>query len=157
MTKPITFRTATSSEDAIIAQHFYKMWHDNDISAEFIRSDWLKITTQFINVARQNFNYQAFVAEVYQQVIGSVGCQIFAGLYPQILVESSRKYGYIWGVYVEPEYRNQGVGKILTKMAIAHLKQLECTRVILHASPFGKSLYSHLGFVESNEMRLDLI
>ncbi len=157
MTQPIKYRSATSEEDTIIAQHLYQMWRDNNISAELIRPDWLKITTQFINEARKNLHYQAFVAEIDQQVIGSAGCQIFAGLYPNILVESSRKYGYIWGVYVEPEYRNQGVGKTLTKMAIAHLKSLECTRVILHASPFGKSLYSHLGFVESNEMRLDLI
>ncbi len=157
MTKPITFRTATSEEDTIIAQHLYQMWRDHNVSTEFIRRDWLKITTQFIDEARQNLNYQAFIAEFNQQIIRSVGCQIFAGLYPNILVESSRKYGYIWGVYVEPEYRHKGVGKTLTKMAIAHLKQLECTRVILHASPFGKPLDSHLGFVESNEMRLDLV
>lgn len=36
------------------------------------------------------------------------------------------------------------------------LKSLGCTRVILHASPFGKPIYSHLGFSESNEMQLDL-
>lgn len=47
--------------------------------------------------------------------------------------------------------------KKLTGMALDHLKLLNCTRVILHASPLGKPVYSSLGFWESNEMRLDLI
>ena len=40
--------------------------------------------------------------------------------------------------------------------AIAYLKSIGCTQVILHASPQGKLLYPHLGFYENNEMRLDL-
>ena len=40
--------------------------------------------------------------------------------------------------------------------AIEYLKSIACTRVILHASPSGKPVYSSLGFSESNEMRLDL-
>jgi hypothetical protein len=40
--------------------------------------------------------------------------------------------------------------------AIAHLKALNCTRVLLHASPAGKPVYSRLGFSETNEMHLDL-
>jgi ribosomal protein S18 acetylase RimI-like enzyme len=106
--------------------------------------------------ARQELGYKAFVAEIDGIVVGSVGCQLFAGLYPHILTDQYRKYGYIWGVYVEPPYRAQGLGKKLTSRAQEYLKSLACTRVILHASPSGKPVYSSLGFSESNEMRLDL-
>ena len=153
----ITIREASQNEDSLIARHFYQMWMDNDVPDESIRSDWLETTLQFINNARQDLFYQAFIAEVDGVAIGSASCQIFAGLYPQVLVENYRKYGYIWGVYVETAYRGKGIAKQLTNMAIAYLKSLGCTRVILHASPSGKQVYTSLSFFESNEMRLDLI
>lgn len=54
-------------------------------------------------------------------------------------------------------YRGRGIGKQLTTSAIAHLKSIGCTRVVLNASPSGKPVYSSLGFVESNGMWLDLV
>lgn len=152
----IKIREASQEEDLLIAQHFYQLWLDNDVSADSIKSDWLEITLQFINQARQELFYKAFVAEINNKVIGSVSCQLFAGLYPQIQQDSCRKYGYIWNVYVEAPYRNQGIGKKLTNRAVEYLKSLKCTRVLLHASPWGKPVYDSLGFAESNEMRLDL-
>lgn len=153
---PVNFRPATSQDDSLIAEHFYKLWRDNDVPTDCIQSNWCEITLEFIDRARQERHYQAFVAEVDGVVIGSAGCQLFAGLYPQALAEHHRQYGYIWGVYVEPPHRGQRIAKQLTRMAIAHLKALGCTKAILHASPSGKPVYSNLGFVSSNEMQLDL-
>lgn len=133
------------------------MWRDNDVPTHSIQSDWLDITLQFIERARRELCYKAFIAEVDGTVVGSASCQLFAGLYPLALTEQYRKYGYVWGVYVEPAHRGQGLAKKLTLQAIDHLKSLGCTRVILHASPLGKPVYLSLGFSQSNEMRLDLI
>ncbi|MBW4623042.1 MAG: GNAT family N-acetyltransferase [Cyanosarcina radialis HA8281-LM2] len=152
----MNIRAANREEDNIIAKHFYHLWRDNDVPIESINSDWLEIVIKFIDRARQELAYKAFIAEIDGAIVGSVGCQIFDGLYPLALADSHRKYGYIWGVYVEPSYRRQGIAKKLTMQAIDRLKDLGCTRAILHASPSGKPLYSSLGFSESNEMRLDL-
>jgi len=156
MEKTINIREATLQENSLIAEHFYQLWRDNDVPANSIESDWLEITLQFIDRARQELGYKAFVAEVEGRVIGSTSCQLFAGLYPQALTKEYRKYGYIWGVYVEPPSRDQGIAKKLTLQAIAYLKSIRCTRVVLHASPLGKPVYSSLGFSESNQMQLDL-
>ena len=72
------------------------------------------------------------------------------------MVIACRKYGYIWGVYVLPKARCQGVAEALVRACIAELRAQDCTKVVLHASPLGKSLYSKLGFVASNEMALEL-
>ena len=40
---------------------------------------------------------------------------------------------------------------------IDRLRSLNCTHVILHASPHGKPLYESLGFIPKNEMILELI
>lgn len=153
----INIREANQQEDSLIATHFYQMWRDNDVPPQFIQSNWLEITVEFIKRARQELYYKAFVAEIDGEIVGSAGCQLFAGLYPQIQAEEYRKYGYIWGVYVEPPYRGQGIAKKLTGMTVDYLKSLGCTRVVLHASPSGKPVYSSVGFSQSNEMRLDMI
>lgn len=153
----IRIREASSLEDSLIAKHFYQMWWDNDVATHSIQSNWLDITLQFIDRARRELYYQAFVAEVDGQAIASVSCQLFAGLYPNILEAQYRKYGYIWGVYVEPSHRGQGIAKTLTLQACNYLKSLGCTRAILHASPSGKPVYDRLGFSPSNEMRLELV
>lgn len=147
---------ANAQEEDLIAEHFYKMWLDNQVSPELIKTNYREITLEFIKNARQKLDFKAYFAEVEGQIIGSVSCQLFEGLYPQVLSESYRKYGYIWGVYVEPEYRGQGIGKQLTQSAIAHLKSIDCTHVLLNASPSGKPVYSSLGFSETNGMCLDL-
>lgn len=158
MTTPIIqIREATLMEDTLIAAHFYHLWRDNQVPEELIQPDWRERILQFIDRARQELRYQAFVAEAEGRIIGSAGCQLFAGLYPLALVETYRNYGYIWGVYVEPPYRGKGIAKQLTHRAIAYLKSLGCTQAILHASPSGRPVYSGLGFTDSNEMRLDLL
>lgn len=83
-------RAATPAEDSLIAHHFYHMWLDNQIVEAAIAPDWLEATLQFIHQARQTLSYQAFVAEVEGQVIGSAGCQRFAGLYPNIMKAKER-------------------------------------------------------------------
>lgn len=32
------------------------------------------------------------------------------------------------------------------KLVVEHLKSIECTQIMLHASPEGKFVYKHLGF-----------
>lgn len=149
-------RSATPTEDALIARHFYQMWLDNSIAESAIAPDWLEITLQFIDQARATLDYQAFVAEIEGQVIGSAGCQRFAGPYPQVIKTGDRCDGYIWGVYVEPAYRGQGIATQLTQQTIAYLQEIGCTHAVLNASPSGKPVYARLGFVDSNLMRLDL-
>lgn len=143
-------------EDGLIAHHFYQMWLDNQIAQSAIAPDWLEITLQFIQQVRQTLSYQAFMAEVAGKIVGSAGCQRFAGLYPNVIKATERCDGYIWGVYVEPEYRGRGIATRLTQQAVAHLKAIACTHAVLNASPSGKPIYARLGFVDGNLMRLDL-
>jgi hypothetical protein len=102
----IHIREASEAEDAVIARHFFQLWQDNAVPKTVIQENWLEITLEFILHARQTLGYKAFVAECNGDVIGSVGCQSFAGLYPAALATHYRYYGYIWGVYVESAYRH---------------------------------------------------
>lgn len=152
----VQIRVATPAEDALIARHFYQLWMDNQMSETDIRPDWLEVTLAFIDRVRRTLDYQSFVAEVDEQVVGSAGCQRFTGLYPLLFNSQVRADGYIWGVYVEPDYRGQGIATQLTQQTLIYLKSIGCTHAVLNASPSGKPVYTKLGFVESNLMRLDL-
>jgi GNAT superfamily N-acetyltransferase len=156
MEQTIDYRTAVGSDMNTIARHFYQLWLDNGVPETQIKSDWQSIVQTFIDRATQELEYRAFVAETPDGMIGSVSCQLYAGLYPPILADTQRKYGYIWGVYVKAEYRKQGIGKHLTAMAIEYLQTLNCTRILLHAAPAGRGVYEGLGFTPSNGMWLDL-
>lgn len=149
-------REARLEDDATIAHHFYQMWRDLDTPDYAIRTDWLECTLRYIGWARQTLSYAAFVAEHEDVVIGSVSCQILTGAYPMVLSPDYRKDGYIWGVYVEPDYRRCGIATRLTDQAIAHLRQIGCTRAVLNASVMGRPVYERMGFVTSNVMQLEL-
>ena len=152
----IAITQSLPENDIIIAKHFYQLWLDNNVSPDSLRDDWLDITLEFIEQARQEFSFQAFIAQDNNKIIGSASCQLFTGLYASPFKLEYRKYGYIWNVYVESDYRRQGIATQLTKKTIEYLKDLNCTRAILHASPFGKPVYENLGFISGNEMILNL-
>jgi len=151
----VTIVQALPENDSTIAQHFYQLWLDNDVSEDSIRDDWLDITLKFIEQARREVAFQAFIAEINGSIVGSASCQLYCGLYPSPFKLQHRKYGYIWNIYVESDYRRQGIATQLTKTAIDYLQDLDCTKAVLHASPFGKPVYESLGFVSNNEMVLD--
>jgi GNAT superfamily N-acetyltransferase len=151
-----SFRKAIAQDDERIAQHFYNLWLDNGLKPENLLPECKTEVLNFIQTARERNSYQAFIAEVDQQIIGSAGSQLFAGLYPIPFQPSYRKIGYIWGVYVEPDCRHQGIGRSLTQMNLDYLKTIGCTRAVLHASPFGKPIYEQLGFKPNNEMLIEL-
>lgn len=153
----IFIREANVEEAILIAEHSYKMWLDIGIPEDAIEENWQQTILQFIENARQNLFYQAFVAEVDGILAGSASCQLYAGLYPNIIKLNHRKLGYLWGVYVEPAHRRKGIAKQLTNTVVEYLKNIGCTRVILNASPAGKPVYTSLNFIESNAMHLDLL
>ncbi len=150
-------REGRPEEDHLIAAHFSAMWRDNGIAPDRIYGDSERRVLAFVAAARKDLAYRAFVAEHEDgRVIGSASCQLFAGLYPDVLEPAQRRYGYIWGVYVEPQERRRGTARRLTEAATACLRAIGCTHVLLHASPSGRRVYAGLGFEPTNEMRLSV-
>jgi ribosomal protein S18 acetylase RimI-like enzyme len=152
-----TIRPATPDDDVTIANHFAAMWADNNVGAQQMRCDWMPRTLAFIAEARRGRGFGAVVAEADGKPVGSAAAQLFGGLYPDVLTTNYRHYGYIWGVHVDPGWRRRKIGEGLTRACVDHLRAQGCSRVILHATPFGRPVYERLGFAASNEMRLDLI
>ena len=78
----IAITLAKPEHDVAIARHFYQLWLDNGVSADALCDDWLSLTVKFIQNARRDLKFQAFIAQDENKIVGSVSCQLFAGLYP---------------------------------------------------------------------------
>jgi ribosomal protein S18 acetylase RimI-like enzyme len=153
-TRMLTIREAIKQDEAIIAEHLCQIAIELGFPPSSIRQDWLEKTIRFIDYAHRELRYKGFVAEQDHRIIGSASCQLLE-LYP--MVSEQYQKGYIWGVYVEPFYRRQGVATELMQKAMIYLKEIGCTKAVLHASDQGKLLYSSLGYSESNEMVISLV
>lgn len=147
-------RRATDLELGIVNENFRRMWIDMGWEPQNLREDSAEVVTGFIERARAEGQFAAFVAEVDSEVVGSAACQVLSGLYPEIRLSASHLAGYIWGVYVAPAHRRRGIATGLTRATLDHLHAIGCTLVKLHASPFGEPVYRAMGFSDTNELAL---
>lgn len=155
MDTSILIRAATPEDYDALAEAFYNMWIDNGMTQNDFIADWKAQTRAFMEDAECNSRGRAFVADADGAVVGTAQCLLSRKLYPQALKPDVRKDGYIWGVYVNPTHRRSGLATRLTEACVHYLKEIGCTRVILHASKTGQPVYEALGFGMTNEMRLD--
>ncbi len=153
MTTNISIRPARPDDYNALADAFYNMWLDNGMTdADFI-PDWKNATLSFMKESNDRNQGHAFVADNGGHIAGAAQCLISRKLYPQALKPDVRLDGYIWGVYVDPNHRRQGLATKLTEACVAYLEDIGCTRVVLHASASGEPVYAALGFGATNEMR----
>jgi ribosomal protein S18 acetylase RimI-like enzyme len=85
--------------------------------------------------------------------VGSSACQLHLSPFPEVIAPAHRKLGYIWSIYVEPDWRRQGIALKLTERAVEHLRAIGCTMAVLHASDAGEGVYARLGLATAKEMR----
>ena len=150
----IQIRPCRREEWDILADHEYAMWRDIGAAPDQIRPDWRARTLRFIEDAAEYRHFQATLAVAGDRIVGSACGQIFAGLSPDILEPQYKRKGYIWDVYVIPDFRRRGIARALTAAVTEHLRAVGCTQIHLNASAAGRSVYEKLGFTPANEMRL---
>ena len=148
---------ADEDSDHVVAENFLKQLRDNEFDDSRFRRDVHMKILNFIEEIREKNKYKAVISYLDDNIIGSAGCQLYSPPYPVVFPEDYMTLGYIWGVYVEPSFRRHGIGARMTNAAIEYLRSIGCTRVLLHTSIFGRSIYEQIGFVESDEMKLNLL
>lgn len=151
-----TIRECRRDEWTQFAGHVRAMWEEIGAEPRQFKSNWQAEVLGFMDRAAETGQFRGYVALRGGQIVGSAGGQLFAGLSPGLLTEDFRQMGYIWGVYVCPEARGQGIAQALTQTLVEYLHSVGCSEVRLHASPAGRPIYEKLGFLPSSEMRISL-
>jgi GNAT superfamily N-acetyltransferase len=67
-----------------------------------------------------------------------------------------RAWPYIMSMYTEPAFRGRGVASRLVDVMVRWATAHGYPRMFLHASKMGRTVYARAGFLDGNEMRLDL-
>lgn len=148
-----TIRFATPTDAAIIAHHRRAMFEDmhagtpaslDVMDAKF--TPWVKH-----KIARGEY-IGWLVIDEHDAVIAGAGVWLIEA--SPTPTDQSPKRGYVMNVYVEKNFRRQGLARQLMRLIIDYCRDNNLRSIALHASEFGRPLYESLGFKQTNEMRL---
>jgi GNAT superfamily N-acetyltransferase len=154
-------RAARTADIPRLANHRAAMFRDMGVLPREQVEALEQATASYLRAAMPGGEYLAWVAEdlaATPSVIGGAGVQ----LRPIMPRPGSGADGLEWGpeaivlnVYVETGWRRRGVAASLMKTVLDALAARGIRRIVLHASDEGRPLYERLGFVATNEMRLE--
>ena len=154
-------RPADASDIPLIAHHRAAMFRDmGKLAADQVEA-LEQATASYLRDALTSGEYIAWVAEdtaTPPAAIGGAGAQIRPILPRPRPGSDDLEHGpeaIVLNVYVEPEWRRRGIADRLMRAVLEALAARGIRRIVLHASQEGRRLYERLGFVDTNEMRLD--
>lgn len=163
MPDQFTIRLATVDDVDTIADHRARMFDEmGDVrpgAFETLRTKSGNRLREFLDRG-EYIGWLATPAEQPDLIVGGAGVQLRQTLpHPQYLagnqgVVAEGRHAIIINVFTEPEWRRRGIAQILMRRIIEWARAEELDSLVLHASDAGRSLYEHLGFVRTNEMRL---
>ena len=112
-----------------------------------------KYLTEYFQKALKDNTFIGWVAESDSKPVG------FGGMVVQQIPGHfgilSGRVGYILNMYTIPGYRNKGIGSGIIDRFIEDGKQLGLSKVYLHASNDGITLYRKKGFIEADMPELE--
>lgn len=141
-------RQASKDDSKWILHHRIEMFKDMGESEESL-SETIRLTEQYLEEDWTK-DYQYFLVEDNDRVIGGCGISTFR-ISPQ-LSQPAGIYAYLSNMFIEPECRGKGIGKLLVNYVIDFCKREQIGLLFLHASDKGLPLYKSLGFVSSERL-----
>ena len=153
----IRVRRATRNDLETLFGHRQRMWTDmgtysrRQVAAAGPRSRaWIRTE---VRAGR----YLGFVAETPSGAVAGSGAIWLHPVQPFPGPRPRPDAPYILSMYTVPEFRGRGVARRLVREMIRWARRRGYRRITLHASKQGGPVYRAVGFVETNEMRYNLI
>ena len=150
----IAIRPATPDDTPILLRHRRLMWWDMGRRDEAMLAVMEQAAREYFATALHDGSYRGFLAVNEDTVVGGAG--IVVSPWPGQLGQRTPRRAMILNMYVEREYRRQGIARALMEAMITWCRENGFVSVALHASEEGRLHYEKLGFKPTNEMRLDL-
>jgi GNAT superfamily N-acetyltransferase len=154
-------RHATVGDIPLLARHRAAMFLDMGKLMSDQMPALIRATADYFRRAVPRKEYIAWVAQTTAsppETIGGAGV-LLRPILPRPGASAAEielgPEAIVLNVYVEREWRRRGVGEALMRSVLADLAEQNVKRIVLHASDEGRRLYSRLGFVPTNEMRLE--
>ena len=154
-------REATFADIPLLARHRARMFREMGRLAPDREPALVQASADYFRDALPRGEYLGWVAqsdESQPEPIGGAGVQL-RRILPRpnasgVGIELGPE-AIVLNVYVEPAWRGRGVGQAVMRSLLGALASRNIRRIVLHASDQGRPLYERLGFVPTNEMRLE--
>jgi GNAT superfamily N-acetyltransferase len=147
-------RASTADLDILVAQR-RAMFRDVHRKSDALLDS---MSTKFRAWALEHMNAGDYLAWLVDAADGSVaaGAALWLMDWPPHVIGVNAQRGNILNVYTADDFRKRGLARFLMETVLAWCRENSVDIVILHASPFGRSLYESMGFKPTNEMRLEM-
>jgi GNAT superfamily N-acetyltransferase len=147
-------RPARTDELSIVLHHRRQMYIDMGDKDLRALDDMERASRAVFGEALRSGTYRGWFAEAAGEVIAGGGVLLVpfqpSPRQPQLLRP------FIVNVYTEPSYRRRGLARRLMQEMVAWCREQGYGAVSLHAAEEGRRLYESMGFLPTNEMRLEL-
>lgn len=155
MTAAFSLRYATLADVETIVSHRRRMFEDMGIAAPEIIADSMLPFVSWLRERLENGLYMGWLAQSHDgQVVAGAGVWLMD--WPTGPMHQGGPMAYVMNVFVEPEWRGQGLAHQMMQAILDWCRQKDIQTVDLHASEQGRPIYTRLGFMPTNEMRLRL-
>ena len=147
-------REARPDELSVVIRHRRRMYEDMGHTNPAELEAMERASSQFFGDHFAAGTYRGWFIDVETRVVAGGGVLVLP-FQPQIGISRPER-PWIVNMFTEPEYRRQGLARVLLEEMVKWCRRESFPVVTLHASDEGRSLYTTMGFVPSNEMRLRL-
>jgi GNAT superfamily N-acetyltransferase len=154
MSLEIAIREATLEDVPEILRHRRGMYEDMGYKDGSALAGMVSTSESYLQQALVDGSFRAWLAETAGRVVG--GAAILVNPWPSHPYDQQCRRATILNMYVDPEFRRQGVARRLMQVMIEWGRKEGFVQVNLHASDQGRPLYESLGFKPTNEMQLKL-
>jgi GNAT superfamily N-acetyltransferase len=159
MSDAIDVRSATTADARVLARHRAEMFRDMGDLPDNHYGALLAAAERELAAWLASGDYVGFVASPQGrpgEIVAGAGIQI-RKLLPRPLPDNAGirlgPEAIVLNVFTERAWRRRGIAELLMRHLIDWARTHGMARLVLHASPDGRSLYERLGFVPTNEMR----
>lgn len=155
----VRIRLATPDDAEVIGYHRARMFQDMGQIPAHLYDTFQRRSQERVRellVSGEYVGWLASPANAPEKIVAGAGIQLRTVL-PHPATDEAFAEGsqaLIINVFTEPDWRRQGLGERLMNEIINWSRDHKIDRLVLHASEYGRALYERLGFVETNEMRL---
>jgi GNAT superfamily N-acetyltransferase len=152
---PYTVREATVADAPVLARQRRLMFDAIRLLPEDQGDTMEAAILAYNRRAMPAGTFRSWVVERAGGIVAGGGLQLRT-LMPRPGHVTFEPEGLIVSMWTDPAHRRRGLGRQIVEAILAWGREHGITRFTLHASDDGRPLYTLFGFVQTNEMRLEL-
>ena len=136
------YKATKNDIDLLVKYRMKLLSESNRITNE---KEILQIGNAFKKMLTNNFIYQLSVIAIEDDVIVGVGSVCYYQVFPTCHNPSGKK-AYITNMYVEPKFRNRGIGSAILNFLVKECIASGTTYISLESTNKGRNMYLQNGF-----------